>query len=30
MPSVDLSAIRTLPALAGIALLLYGLIWDAR
>lgn len=26
----DLSNLRTLPALAGVALLVYGLIWDAR
>lgn len=25
----DLSNLRTLPALAGVALLVYGLIWDA-
>lgn len=25
----DISATRTLPALAGVALLLYGLIWDS-
>lgn len=29
MPAVDLSIWRTLPALIGIALLVYGLIWDA-
>ncbi|MFZ2492310.1 MAG: DUF5985 family protein [Thermoanaerobaculia bacterium] len=29
-PALDLSTIRTLPALAGVALLLYGLIWEAR
>ena len=29
-PSVDLSVWRTLPALAGISLLVYGLIWDSR
>lgn len=28
VPEVDLSAWRTLPAVAGVALLLYGLIWD--
>lgn len=27
-PSVDLSLARTLPALAGVALLLYGLVWE--
>jgi hypothetical protein len=29
-PAVDLSVWRTLPALAGITLLVYGLIWDSR
>jgi hypothetical protein len=29
-PHVDLSVWRSLPALAGLSLLLYGLIWDAR
>jgi hypothetical protein len=29
VPETDLSVVRTLPALAGIALLLYGFIWDA-
>ena len=28
-PETDLSFLRTLPALAGVALLLYGFIWDA-
>ena len=28
-PQTDLSLVRTLPALAGVALLLYGFIWDA-
>jgi hypothetical protein len=27
--AVDLSVWRTLPAVAGVALLLYGLVWDA-
>ena len=27
--ATDLSLVRTLPALAGVALLLYGFIWDA-
>ena len=27
--TADLSVLRTLPALVGVALLLYGLIWDA-
>jgi hypothetical protein len=26
----DLGLVRTLPALAGVVLLLYGLIWDSR
>ncbi len=29
LPAVDLSMWRTLPALVGIALLVYGLVWDA-
>jgi hypothetical protein len=29
VPERDLSLVRTLPALAGIALLLWGFIWDA-
>ena len=29
-PMVDLSTWRTVPALAGVALLLYGLIWETR
>ena len=28
VPQTDLSALRLVPALAGVALLLYGLIWD--
>lgn len=28
-PERDLSIIRTLPAIAGVALLLYGLIWES-
>ena len=28
-PDRDLSLVRTLPALAGVALLLWGFIWDA-
>jgi hypothetical protein len=28
-PSVDLSVWRSLPAVAGLALLIYGLVWDA-
>ena len=30
MPQVDLSLLRTIPSLAGISLLLYGFIWDAK
>lgn len=30
VPTVDLSAWRSLPALAGVALLLYGLVWETR
>jgi hypothetical protein len=30
IPTVDLSVWRSLPAVAGLALLLYGLIWEAR
>jgi hypothetical protein len=29
-PAMDLSLVRTLPALVGVALMLYGLVWDAR
>jgi hypothetical protein len=29
VPSIDLSAWRSLPALAGLIILIYGLIWDA-
>lgn len=29
VPAVDLSIWRTVPALIGIALLVYGLVWDA-
>ena len=29
-PTVDLSVWRSLPALAGLALLIYGLVWEAR
>lgn len=28
-PDTDLSVLRTLPALAGVALLIYGFVWDA-
>lgn len=30
VPGIDLSVWRTLPALAGVALLLYGFVWDTR
>lgn len=30
VPEVDLSVWRTVPALVGIALLLYGFVWDTR
>ncbi|MEO5509045.1 MAG: DUF5985 family protein [Longimicrobiales bacterium] len=30
VPQIDLSVWRTLPAFAGIVLLLYGLIWETR
>lgn len=30
VPAVDLSLLRSLPVLAGLAVLLYGLIWDTR
>ncbi|HEX8834437.1 MAG TPA: DUF5985 family protein [Abditibacteriaceae bacterium] len=30
VPDQDLSTLRTVPALIGIALLLYGLIWDEK
>jgi hypothetical protein len=29
IPTVDLAFVRLLPAVAGVGLLLYGLIWDA-
>lgn len=29
VPEADLSLVRTFPALGGVALLLYGFIWDA-
>lgn len=29
-PDVDLSIWRTVPAIAGVGVLIYGLIWDAR
>lgn len=30
VPMVDLSVWRSLPALVGVAVLVYGLVWDAR
>jgi hypothetical protein len=30
LPDIDLSTWRIVPALAGAALLLYGLIWETR
>jgi hypothetical protein len=30
VPAIDLSLWRSLPALAGVAILLYGLVWDTR
>jgi hypothetical protein len=30
VPATDLSAWRTLPALLGIGLLIYGLVWEVR
>jgi hypothetical protein len=30
IPDVDLSTWRTLPALGGVALLIYGLVWETR
>lgn len=29
VPSTDLSVFRSLPALAGLLLLIYGLVWDS-
>jgi hypothetical protein len=29
VPEIDLSTVRTLPAVVGLMLLLYGLIWEA-
>jgi hypothetical protein len=29
-PAIDLSVPRTLPALVGVLILLYGLVWDGR
>lgn len=30
VPDIDLSLWRTIPALVGVALLLYGLVWETR
>ncbi|HYW09734.1 MAG TPA: DUF5985 family protein [Longimicrobium sp.] len=30
VPTVDLSVWRSVPALAGVALLMYGLVWESR
>jgi hypothetical protein len=30
LPDVDLSSVRSLPALAGLGLLIFGLIWEKR
>jgi hypothetical protein len=30
VPEIDLSLWRTLPALAGLVILLYGLVWETR
>ena len=30
VPSVDLSTVRLVPAVAGVALLLYGLVWETK
>lgn len=30
LPQTDLSLVRTLPAIAGIAVLIYGLVWETR
>ena len=30
LPATDLSLVRTLPALAGIIVLIYGLVWESR
>ncbi|HXT12994.1 MAG TPA: DUF5985 family protein [Candidatus Angelobacter sp.] len=30
LPNVDLSGVRSLPALAGLLLLIFGLIWEKR
>lgn len=30
VPEIDLSAARTIPALLGVSLMLFGLIWESR
>ena len=30
LPETDLSAVRSLPAVAGVAILIYGLVWESR
>jgi hypothetical protein len=30
LPETDLSVVRTLPALAGVLILLFGLVWETR
>lgn len=30
VPTIDLSLWRSLPALAGVAILIYGLVWETR
>ena len=30
IPDVDLSTVRSLPALAGLVILIYGLVWETR
>ena len=30
LPDTDLSLVRTIPALIGVALLLYGLVWETK
>jgi heme/copper-type cytochrome/quinol oxidase subunit 4 len=30
LPETDLSLVRTIPAVVGVAVLIYGLVWEAR
>ena len=30
VPQTDLSLVRTLPAIAGVAIVIYGLVWESR